>query len=429
MQQFVVVLVVFAGYMALSGVSKLVAYSPADAWTVWLASGLVLGALLAVRRERWRAVLAGGFLGAAVFAYMIGTTFVDALGYGVIEVVASGGAALLVSRLVPLPMRLANARELAALIVGGALPLALVGGALAVAWHVATSGTEGANTFRVWVLSNVIGTLLVAPIPITWTQFRVRRSGGMTMPVFAGGAVACALFLLSLQLIFDAQAGSRFGSGAGRALTYVPIVFMAVVALLWGTRGATLAAFAGALIAMVNTAQGEGPFAGVDGFLGDPELEVEGYAVAIAMTGLLVAVLANAQRDAARVARDWQTRFEAAIGAHRLLAYEWDATTSRMVVTGDAGALVGVPAARIAALADWLALVAGDERERVQARFDERVRGHGEPDTMTYHVHGAAGMPLAVTDEARAIRDHDGALHRIVGIVRIATAPLPVAQA
>ncbi len=132
------------------------------------------------------------------------------------------------------------------------------------------------------------------------------------------------LFLVTLQLLFDAPTGSRMGGLAGRALTYVPIVFMALVALLWGTRGATLAAFAGALIAMVNTAQGEGPFAGVEGFLGDPELEVEGYALAIALTGLLIAVLAAAQRNAARDARDWQTRFEAAIGAHRLLAYEWD---------------------------------------------------------------------------------------------------------
>ena len=67
---------------------------------------------------------------------------------------------------------------------------------------------------------------------------------------------------------------------------------------------------------MVNTAQGEGPFAGVEGFRRDPELEVEGYALAIALTGLLIAVLAAAQRNAARAARDWQTRFEAAIGAH-----------------------------------------------------------------------------------------------------------------
>jgi ClpP class serine protease len=73
-------------------------------------------------------------------------------------------------------------------------------------------------------------------------------------------------------------------------------------------------------------------------------------------------------------------------------------------------------------LADWLALVAAGDRERVQTRFDERVRGQGEADTVTYLVHGPGGSALAATDEARAIRDHDGELHRIVGIVRIGAA-------
>jgi PAS domain-containing protein len=387
--------VVAAAYVALAAISKAVAYAPGDAWTVWLASGMVFGALLAVRRTRWSAVLAGGFLGATAFALYLGTTVLDALGYGAIEVVTAGGAALLVARLAPLPLRLDSARDLAALIGGGALPLALAGGLLATGWHAAAGGTEPATTFRVWVLSNFIG----------------------------------ALFLLTLELLFDAPVGSRFGGLVGRALIYVPVVFMALVALLWGTRGATLTAFAGALIAMVYTAKGEGPFTGFEGFLGDPELEVEGYAVAIALTGLLIAVLAAGQRNAARAARDWQTRFETAIGAHRLLAYEWDPVSGRMLVTGDAAQLVGVPAAKLAVLADWLAVVAADDRERVSARFDERVRGSGDAHVVEYLVNGPGGSLVAATDEARVIRDHDGQLHRVVGIVRMAPLAAPGTRA
>ena len=42
---------------------------------------------------------------------------------------------------------------------------------------------------------------------------------------------------------------------------------------------------------------------------------------------------------------------------------------------------------------------------------------------MTYLVTAANGAVLAVTDEARVIRDHDGQLHRVVGIVRISAVP------
>lgn len=420
MQHIVVAIVVAVAYLALAFVSRAVAFSPADAWTVWLASGVVLGALLAARRERWWAILAGGFVGAVVFALYLGVTVVDAHGYGVIEVITAGAAALLVSRLTPLPLTLSRPRELAILIGVGALPLALIGALLATGWHVATGGQAAYETFKLWTLSNVIGTLLVSPLVIAWARFRVRRSGGMTMAQFAAGAVACALYLGIMHLLFDAKPDAL--GGMGESLTYGPIVFMALVALLWGAQGTTLAAFLGALIAMVNTAQGEGPFATASSLLGDPELEVQMYALAIALTGLLIAVLDAGQRQAMREARAWQTRFNAAIGAHRMLAYEWDPGGGRMVVTGDSAELVGAPPERLASLADWLALVVADDRDRVSTRFDERVRGQGEADVMTYLVNGPGGAVLSVSDEARVIRDHDGQLHRVVGIARIASA-------
>jgi hypothetical protein len=37
-------------------------------------------------------------------------------------------------------------------------------------------------------------------------------------------------------------------------------------------------------------------------------------------------------------------------------------------------------------------------------------------------MRGADGSLLEASDEARAIRDHDGQLHRVVGIVRITPA-------
>lgn len=418
MQHLIAAVAVAAAYFALGTISYAVAYSPADAWTVWLASGTVVGPLLAASRARWPGVLAGGFAGAAAFALFLGSPPLHAIGYGGIEVVASAAAALVVAKLVPLPLALERPRELAALVLGGAVASALTGAALATAWHVADGGTAATATFRVWAQSNFLGMLLVAPVVIAWARLKIRRSGGLTMPAFAAGAVACALFIGTMWLLFDAKPGTRFGDSAGETLTYVPILFLAPVALLWGARGATLAAFAGALIAIVNTAQHEGPFVGAAGFLGDDEFEVQAYVLTISLTALLIAVLAAAQRHAMRAAREWQTRFEAAIGAHRLLAYEWDPASGRMLVTGDAATLVGVPAATIGSLADWLAVVAAGDRERVSARFDERVRGRGDADVLTYAV-GDAGV---ATDEARAIRDHDGELHRVVGIVRIAPA-------
>ena len=237
------------------------------------------------------------------------------------------------------------------------------------------------------------------------------------MPQFAGGAIACVLLLGSLQLLFGAAPNGRMSGSVAMTLTYPPVLFIAVVALAWGTRGATLAACLGALIALFNTAHGNGPFEVVEGFPGEANLEVQGYAAAVAITGLLIAGLAARQRTLWREARDWRTRFEAAIGAHRLLAYEWDPASGAFAVTGDTAALVGVPPARIATLADWLSHVVADERDAMQTAFAFRAEGGAMP-ALRYRVQRPEGTPVALTDEAQAIRDHDGSLHRITGIAR-----------
>lgn len=410
-------LVVALAYLALAGLSWLLAYAPTDAWSVWLATSLTLGLLLVVPRPRWPAVLAGAAVGAAVFSLLLDTgRYLWAIGYAAIEVLSAFAGAWVAVQIRPLPLKLERPRELAALVVA-AFVTALVGGVLAGAWTAATGGRDGFATFNVWSLSAFVGSLLVAPVVVSWAAFRAKRSGGLPMPQFVAGAIACALFLASLQLLFGSNLTGRSVGSIGMTLTYPPILFIALVALAWGARGASLAAFGGALIALFNTVHGGGPFAAVEGFLGEANLEVQGYAAVVALTGLLIAVLASRERIAWREARDWRTRFEAAIGAHRLIAYEWDPATGALAMTGDTAALVGVPPAGLATLADWLAHVATEDRGATETAFAYRAEGAAMPP-MRYSVTRADGASVALVDEAQAIRDHDGSLHRVTGLVR-----------
>ena len=69
-----------------------------------------------------------------------------------------------------------------------------------------------------------------------------------------------------------------------------------LVALLWGARGATLAALVAAMIAITQTVRGFGPFIGSDEPFGDPVLNAQGYAVALSMAGLLLATVVERRR-------------------------------------------------------------------------------------------------------------------------------------
>jgi len=118
-QQIFVVLLVAVAYLGLAALSALLAYSPADAWTVWLASGLTLGLLLARPRGKWPAILAGAFVGAAVFAGLLGSNAFDAFGYGAIEAITAAAGAWIAARAMGLPARLDQPRDFAALVFGG----------------------------------------------------------------------------------------------------------------------------------------------------------------------------------------------------------------------------------------------------------------------------------------------------------------------
>ena len=412
---------VAVGYFALGVLSGSLSHVETAAWTVWLASGLVFGLLLACDKRRWPAILVGAFFGAAVFDWSLSRAVGEGIGYGAIEVVTAVAGAMLADKIGGHPLRLSRTQDLVALLAG-ALVLSMIGALLATSWQYASGGLGAVVVFRVWTLGNFMGAVLVAPLIVAWAAFRPRRSGGLPMRTFIGGAIAFVFFVGCLQYLFSANVEARFSGSVGEGLTYVPFVFFAIVALLWGVRGATLAAVIGALLAIVHTVRGTGPFAGTEGFLGEAALEVQAYIFAISLTGLLIATLAAGQRAAASQARDWQTRFEATIAAHRLLAYEWDPASGRLALTGDAAPLLGIAPDKVATLADWIARVAPADRDAVAARFGERGAGGGASDTLAYAMQGADGGRIAVTDEARAIIDHDGSLHRVVGIVRVAAA-------
>jgi hypothetical protein len=73
-------------------------------------------------------------------------------------------------------------------------------------------------------------------------------------------------------------------------------MLFALVALLWGARGATLAAVIAAMIAITQTVRGFGPFVGSDEPFGDAVLNAQGYAVVLSMAGLLLATVGQRRR-------------------------------------------------------------------------------------------------------------------------------------
>ena len=288
------IVVVALAYLALGALSAFFAYSDQDAWGVWLTSGLGLGLLLGRARSDWMPVLVGAFVGAMIFEPLVGSSLTDALGFALIEVIVTVGGGVVGAQISAPPLRFASPRDVVA-IIAGALALALTGAVLVGFWDHVTGRPDAWRTFHVWLLGNFVAMVLVAPLIASWAQFRLTRPGARTLFSFVGGAAACALFLFNVHALFSADPAGRFLRSFAVGLTYLPFVFFVLVAVLWGARGATLAALVGALMAITQTVRGLGPFLG-GGLFDDPVLSAQGYAVALSITGLLVATVVEGRR-------------------------------------------------------------------------------------------------------------------------------------
>jgi integral membrane sensor domain MASE1 len=389
--------------------------------TIWLASGVAIGVLAAAHRSRWLVYCTGLAIGAMVANLIAGESIVASVVYAVEEVAIALLIAWALKRLLGESVRLDSVRNVLVFVVAGALGGAIASWLVNLAVYPPLGEPSPLLAWRLWIVSGSVGTLIVTPLMLTWADFRPKRSGGATMMDFAWGAPLFVLVVLATIFVFHGETATRFSGSVGYSITYLPFVFLVLGALVWGPRGATLSTFVLAAIAVVYTVRAQGPFAGVEGFLGEAVLEVQGYVAAAALMSLLVSALTASKQVALREAADWKTRYEAAIVASGQALYELDPASGRLYWTGDTDRL-GFAGQNPSTLAGYLEHVHAGDRQRVHDAFIALARGTLRHSPLTHRLRSAAGEDVPVEGDANAIVDFDDSVHRVVGFLRPAQA-------
>jgi integral membrane sensor domain MASE1 len=385
--------------------------------TVWLASGVAIGALALADRSRWTAYGIALGIAALIGNLVFGESLVAAIVYALEEVAVALLIAWLLQRLLGARFRLDSVRNVLVFVVIGAIGGALASWLVNLVAYPPLGEPSPLRAWRLWIISGAVGTLVVTPLMFAWADFRAKRSGGATMADFAWGAPLFLLLVWATVFVFHGETGERFSGSVGYALTYLPLPFLVLGGLVWGPRGATLSTFVLAAIAIVYTVYGHGPFAGVEGFLGEGVLEVQGYVGTAALLSLLLSALTASRQRALRDAAEWKTRYEAAIAASGQALYELDPASGTLHWTGDAERL-GLPPQGTSTLAAYLERVHPDDRESVRDAFVALARGQRAQLATTHRLLLPGGEEQRVEGDANAIVDFDGSVHRIVGFFR-----------
>lgn len=405
-------------WLAAAALSHTMVHTTSQTIPVWLSSGVTFAALVVAPRWRWPMLLAGVGGAAVLWALAAhGLTVGAALAYGVVEVISMTAGAWVVTRYRPV----ASSPAATLALLGGALLASLLAATLACAvWAEQRPQADLALEWRIGFLSTLVGVLLIAPLASAYRGFRLRRSGGLPMAPFLGGAAAFAAFLSAVLLVFSLQAQQRWGSVAA-TLAYVPMPFLLAASLLWGPRGGTLATLAGALLIIHRTAHGGGPFALHEGFGGEAVIEVQGFITAWVVVLLLTNALAEGRRNALRRARDWQLRYERTLRAVGVASVEYDAVTGGAIWGEGAAEVLGADAVVADNVEAWLDLIDPAERGLVQAAWQAVIDGRRTGSEQSYTLHLSGGSKRRVRERLAAVQGGDGRVERIVALLDVVT--------
>ena len=390
--------------------------------TIWLPSGVAIGVLAVVHRARWLVYSAGLAIGALVANLIAGESPVAAIVYAVEEVVLALLIAWALKRWLGDTFRLDSVRNVLVFVAVGALGGSLASWLVNLVVYPPLGQPSPLLAWRLWLVSGSVGTLIIAPLILTWADFAPKRSGGATMADFAWGGPLFMFLILATIFVFHGETDGRFSGSVGYTMTYLPFVFLVLGALVWGPRGATLSTFVLAAIAVIYTVRAQGPFAGVEGFLGEAVLEVQGYVAAAALMSLLMSALTASRQRALRDAADWKTRYQAAITASGQALYELDPASGSLHWAGDTDRL-GFAGQIPATLAGYLERVDAADREAVRSAFVALARGSLRRSPMTHRLRSVAGEEVRVEGDANAIVDFDDSVHRVVGFLRPSSGP------
>jgi signal transduction histidine kinase len=329
---------------------------------VWPAHGLALGTLLVAPMRRWPVYLALVFAASLVVGLQLPEPASRIAVMLAVNVVLPFFVAAGLIRLAGPDVKIDDVRSTAAFLVGMA-PLvattAVVEGLFSNVQFSAPLRDQWSVTF----LSDMVGMLIVAPLLLAWSRgeyeewTRVARTRLPELVVLYSGLI------LTAHYVFITRPEA---AGIVPPLAYLCAPFLIWAALRFGLREATLGLAIFGLITYWHASRALGPVSSEAAGNVLLLLHVQAYLAVIVVTTLFAASLLNERQAAAQETESWRRRHETVIRASGNLLYDLNPATGAILWDGDTQAVLGLQAAQIGTLRDWMRRVHPDDRMRLK---------------------------------------------------------------
>jgi signal transduction histidine kinase/integral membrane sensor domain MASE1/DNA-binding NarL/FixJ family response regulator/HPt (histidine-containing phosphotransfer) domain-containing protein len=284
-------------YYGFARVGVLLAFEEANLYPMRLQAGLALASMLWLGPRLWPGIMAGAFLANwAGFFSPSGVPALTALAIACGNTIEAVAGTLLLRRLVGSSLILGRVRNVTRLIGSAAaacLTAATIGPMAMWAAGVISSEQYG-SLAATWWLGDIIGILIVTPLLLTWAMWRTQDPDGRNIETLL---LMAALYFAG-QLTFG---GAALTGPTHYPIAYVPVPFLLLVCFRLGPRPTAVAVALIAVLAVLGTVRGQGPFALVD--LDTSLLLVQAYVGVMAVTVMFLSAAFSERRTASDLLR------------------------------------------------------------------------------------------------------------------------------
>jgi len=411
-------LLLWAALYAFGGYASHQLNGPFDAaGYIWLPAGVTMAAFMLTPTRRWLPVALAFFVAQMALGWVEGRHAFRMVLFSADEI---GTAALAVALVRLTHFSLEGVAFVRGLLLAGIIS-SVVGAAIGAAWFAIYMDVPFWHTARVWAIADLVGVLIVTPVFAGWSRFRAMRSGGQNRADFLFGLAAFVALVLTTFVIFDGRTSAHLPQGIAFALTYFPLFFAAMVTLLWGGRGGSMAVAFLAVFVLLNTGQSEGPFAETAMHRGRSLLEAQIYLAVAALLTLLISTLRTSREQLHQQSARRQNDVALALAASGQLVYCLDPHSGRLRWSGDTQRALGLAEQDLADLDTVLALVHPDDRATVRRRWLEESDGDTRAD-LRFRLLLPTGATTTMVDMSGPLLDGDESVCVIAGAWRLEAA-------
>lgn len=408
-----VAVLVALGYYLTAKIGFAFSLQPGSVSTLWMPNSILLAGLLLVPKRSWWIVLLiscpahfasevqSGVPAAMVLSWFVSNSFQAVVG------------AFFISNFVDDRMRFDRLRDLTIFLVFGAFLAPFLSSFLDVAL-VKLNGWGTSSYWDIWrvrCLSNILSTLTLVPVIITWAN------GGVTAVRNApwwrfleAGILTASLFAVGLSVFnSDLQLADKTPS-----LLYWPLPFLLWATVRFGPQGVSTGLLLVMFLAIGGAAHGQGPF--VASSAAANALSIQWFLIVVSIPLMALAAVIQERRRAETAARQNEEHLAMAMNAAQMGTWEWNIGDNTAKWSDETKRIFGrSPSDPEGTNEEFYSWIHPDDRLYVEHAINRSVN-EGSPYEAEFRMSHPDGSVRWVRGKGKVLRDEDGKPLRMVGL-------------